>query len=45
MLMPMYYSIQGDVIIDFSPLHFGMKEKDPLEHVPFYSKENPNGKC
>ncbi|KAG8995501.1 hypothetical protein FRB94_009121 [Tulasnella sp. JGI-2019a] len=32
----------ADVIIDFSTLHFGMKERDPLEHVSFYGKGNPN---
>ncbi|KAG8865395.1 hypothetical protein FRB96_000285 [Tulasnella sp. 330] len=31
-----------DVIIDFSTLHFGMKDSDPLEHVSFYGKGNMN---
>jgi len=33
---------EGDVIIDFASLHFGMKAEDPLKHVPFCGKENPN---
>ncbi|KAG8905761.1 hypothetical protein FRB99_008334 [Tulasnella sp. 403] len=31
---------ENDVIIDFCMLHFGMKEKDPLEYVGFYGKES-----
>lgn len=31
-----------DVIVDFSALHMGMKEKNPMERVRFYSKHNPN---
>ncbi|KAF8994577.1 hypothetical protein BDQ17DRAFT_1251557 [Cyathus striatus] len=35
---------EEDVIVDFSTMHYGMKEKNPLEFVSFYSKRNPN-KC
>jgi hypothetical protein len=31
-----------DVIVDFSVLHMGMKDKNPMERVRFYSKHNPN---
>jgi len=31
-----------DVIVDFTGLHFGMKEKNPLDHVRFYEKRKPN---
>ncbi|KAF9457401.1 hypothetical protein BDZ94DRAFT_233579 [Collybia nuda] len=31
-----------DVIVDFSVMHYGMKEKNPLDFVKFYSKRNPN---
>ncbi|KAL0948970.1 hypothetical protein HGRIS_009072 [Hohenbuehelia grisea] len=29
------------VIVDFSPMHYGMKEKNPLDFVKFYSNMNP----
>ncbi|KAH8105417.1 hypothetical protein BXZ70DRAFT_887582 [Cristinia sonorae] len=32
----------GDVIVDLSPMHYGMKDKNPLESVKFYSKRSPN---
>ena len=32
-----------DVIVDQSPMHYGMKDKNPLEFVRFYSKRSPNG--
>ncbi|KAJ8697614.1 hypothetical protein PTI98_004400 [Pleurotus ostreatus] len=32
------------IIVDFSPMHYGMKEKNPMENVRFYSKREPN-KC
>ena len=32
-----------DVIVDFSDLHMGMKDKNPMEHVRFYSKHKRNG--
>ncbi|KAG5350405.1 hypothetical protein C0989_011193 [Termitomyces sp. Mn162] len=32
------------VICDFSLMHYGMKEKNPLDFVKFYSKRHPNGK-
>ncbi|KAJ7636745.1 hypothetical protein FB45DRAFT_788822 [Roridomyces roridus] len=32
------------VIVDFTTMHYGMKEKNPLDFVKFYSKHNPN-KC
>ncbi|TFK33680.1 hypothetical protein BDQ12DRAFT_637222 [Crucibulum laeve] len=31
-----------DVIVDFSTMHYGMKEKNPLDYIKFYSKRNPN---
>ncbi|KDQ07753.1 hypothetical protein BOTBODRAFT_38548 [Botryobasidium botryosum FD-172 SS1] len=31
-----------DVIVDFTGLHFGMKEKNPLDYVRFYEKRKPN---
>ena len=31
------------VIVDLSPMHYGMKEKNPLDSIKFYSKHNPNG--
>lgn len=30
------------VIVDLSPMHYGMGDKNPLEKVKFYSKRNPN---
>lgn len=32
----------NDIIVDFSLMHYGMKEKNPLDFVKFYSKRNPN---
>ncbi|KIY52421.1 HD-domain/PDEase-like protein, partial [Fistulina hepatica ATCC 64428] len=31
-----------NIIVDFSPLHYGMKDKNPLDYIKFYSKNNPN---
>ena len=31
-----------DVVVDFSLMHYGMKEKNPLDFVKFYSKQKPN---
>jgi deoxynucleoside triphosphate triphosphohydrolase SAMHD1 len=31
------------VIVDFSPMHYGMQDKNPLDSIKFYSKRNPNG--
>ena len=31
-----------DVIVDFSTMHYGMKEKNPLDSVGFYSKLHPD---
>ncbi|KAH8827314.1 hypothetical protein DL96DRAFT_1606256 [Flagelloscypha sp. PMI_526] len=33
------------VTVDVVSLHHGMKEKDPLKFVDFYSKHNPNQAC
>lgn len=33
---------EDDVIVDFSTMHYGMKEKNPLAYVKFYSKRNPS---
>ncbi|TFK65851.1 HD-domain/PDEase-like protein [Pluteus cervinus] len=30
------------IIVDFSSMHYGMKERNPLDEVKFYSKANPN---
>lgn len=32
----------SDVIVDLSPMHYGMKEKNPLDSVMFYHKNDPN---
>ncbi|KAF8351698.1 hypothetical protein F5887DRAFT_88 [Amanita rubescens] len=32
----------NDVIVDFSTMHYGMKDKNPLNSVEFYSKRHPN---
>jgi len=31
------------VIVTFSTMHYGMKDKNPLDFVKFYSKNRPNG--
>jgi deoxynucleoside triphosphate triphosphohydrolase SAMHD1 len=31
------------IIVDFSHMHHGMKDKNPLDFIKFYSKHNPNG--
>ena len=36
---------ESDVIVDFSTMHYGMKEKNPLDSVRFYSKLNMNRMC
>ena len=33
---------ESDIEVNFSPMHFGMKEKNPLDFVRFYSKHDPN---
>lgn len=30
------------VIVDVAEMHYGMKEKNPLRFVKFYSKQHPN---
>jgi hypothetical protein len=35
---------ETDVIIDICLMHHGMKEKNPLDFVRFYSKHDPNRK-
>jgi hypothetical protein len=32
-----------DIIVDLSPMHYGMQEKNPMEFIFFYSKYKPNG--
>lgn len=32
-----------DVIVDTAGMHYGMKDKNPLDYVKFYSKRDPNG--
>ncbi|KAK2463864.1 hypothetical protein APHAL10511_004169 [Amanita phalloides] len=40
---PDYQSLAlNDVIVDFSTMHYGMKEKNPLDSIEFYSKRRPN---
>lgn len=36
---------ESDVIVDFSIMHYGMREKNPLDFVRFYSKYNMNCRC
>lgn len=31
------------VIVTFSTMHYGMKDKNPLKFVKFYPKTRPNG--
>ena len=31
------------VIVTFSTMHYGMKDKNPLKFVKFYPKSRPNG--
>jgi len=31
-----------DVIVDLSPMHYGMKDKNPLDFVKFYHKRTPS---
>jgi len=31
-----------DIIVDLSPMHYGMQEKNPLDFIKFYSKHRPN---
>ena len=33
---------ESDIVVSFSVMHFGMKEKNPLDFVRFYSKHDPN---
>lgn len=32
-----------DVIVSFSPMHYGLLDENPLRHVKFYSKARPDG--
>ncbi|EPQ59809.1 HD-domain/PDEase-like protein [Gloeophyllum trabeum ATCC 11539] len=34
----------GQVIVDLTKMHYGMKDKNPLDSIKFYSKNNP-GRC
>jgi hypothetical protein len=36
--------VEDDVRVDFALMHYGMKEKNPLDSVRFYSKREPNSK-
>ena len=33
---------ESDIVVSFSLMHFGMKEKNPLDFVRFYSKHDLN---
>jgi deoxynucleoside triphosphate triphosphohydrolase SAMHD1 len=33
----------NDVVVDFAIMHYGMKDKNPLDFIEFYSKRHPNG--
>lgn len=33
---------ESDIFVSFSIMHYGMKEKNPLDFVRFYSKHDPN---
>lgn len=32
----------NDIIVDLSPMHYGMQDKNPLDFIHFYSKNHPN---
>lgn len=32
----------GHVIVDIGSLHYGMKERNPIDFIKFYSKDHPN---
>jgi hypothetical protein len=32
-----------NIIVDLSPMHYGMQEKNPFDFIKFYSKHRPNG--
>ena len=32
---------ESDIVVSFALMHFGMKEKNPLDSVRFYSKHDP----
>jgi deoxynucleoside triphosphate triphosphohydrolase SAMHD1 len=32
-----------DVVVTMSTMHYGMKDKNPLDYVSFYTKRRPNG--
>ncbi len=32
---------EDDVIVDFSTMHYGMKDENPLKYVKFYTKRSP----
>lgn len=34
---------ESDVIVDASTMHYGMKAKNPLDSVKWYSKRSPDG--
>ena len=36
---------ENDVIVDVADMHYGMKDKNPMDSVKFYSKHNPNREC
>ena len=36
---------ESDIFVSLSEMHFGMKEKNPLDFVRFYSKHDPNRKA
>ena len=43
-VLPHAASLQvSDVIVCFSTMHYGMKERNVLDFVKFYSKHKPNG--
>ena len=33
---------QEDVIMDFTTLHYGMHERNPIDYIHFYGKRNMN---
>jgi deoxynucleoside triphosphate triphosphohydrolase SAMHD1 len=43
-ISPEHVPLQAeDIIISFSFMDYGMKDKNPLDFVQFYNKTNPNG--
>ena len=33
----------SDIIVDFSRMHYGMQDKNPLDSIEWYASHSPNG--